>query len=175
MKKSHEAMTSSKLRNPSFVLDIGRTSSTTLLPHLALTYTPPTHPNQITPQIKLRSLATVRADRHSGTLGLLWAKRAVEFIMMYLELLATKKDLTSSQCARTTYESVLMKYHGWITSKLVSASMSLAPTREDIFLKLGLKADAEVEIQKMVQVLHEVVAEIQALLDKNGCDFPDKV
>jgi len=83
----------------------------------------------------------VRTDKTTGIIGMLWAKRAVQFIMVYLDLLGTRPDLNSSQCARQTYDTVLAKYHGWFTSKAIGAAMGMAPARDEIFLKLGIKAD----------------------------------
>jgi hypothetical protein len=118
-----------------------------------------------------------RTDKSTGIIGLLWAKRAVQFIMVYLDLLGTRGDLSSSACARQTYETVLAKYHGWFTSKTLSGLMGLAPSRDDIFLKLGLKPgpDASKAIAEMVAITSQIVSTIQGLLDKYDLDFPDKV
>jgi hypothetical protein len=93
----------------------------------------------------------------------------------YLDLLGTRGDLNSSQCARQTYDTVLAKYHGWFTSKAIGAAMGMAPSREDIFLKLGLRAEPAMAIAEMIAVLSKVVGSIQAVLDRFDVDFPDKV
>lgn len=41
-------------------------------------------------ELKTNGRDKVRADRSNGVVGMLWAKRAVEFIMTYLELLGTR-------------------------------------------------------------------------------------
>ena len=117
----------------------------------------------------------IRVDKTAGCIGLLWAKRAVQFIMVYLDLLGTRPDLNSSACARQTYETVLAKYHGWFTSKALGAAMGMAPTREDIFLKLGLKTEPQKQIAELIAVLARAVGAIQALLNKYNLDFDDKV
>ena len=129
----------------------------------------------IAADLKTNGKAAVRADKSSGTIGVLWAKRAVNFIVMYLDLVATRDDLTASKCAQLTYETVLMKYHGWFTSKAISAVMGLAPSKQDIFNKLNLHTEPKKAIGDFVAVLTPVIGEIQRLLDENGCDFPDKV
>jgi hypothetical protein len=126
-------------------------------------------------ELKTHGRHVVRGDKTSGVVSMLWAKRAVQFIMTYLELLGTRDDLTAPKCAQLTYETVLMKYHGWFTSKAITAVMSLAPSREDIFSKLGLKVDPKTAIKEFVAILHPVIAELQRLLDEHDCDFPDKV
>ena len=126
-------------------------------------------------ELQTRGRETVRADRTSGVLGVLWSKRAISFIAMYLELLATRDDLTASKCAQQTYETVLMKYHGWFTSNAISMAMKLAPSREDILNKLGLKGDAKEVLAHFLSILRPVLAETNRLLAEHDCDFPDKV
>jgi len=123
-------------------------------------------------------LEKVRYDKKSGTLGLLWAKRAVEFIAMYLRLIATRPDLTSGQCAKETYETVLRRYHGWMTSGLVKTGLGMAPERIDIYTKMGLGKDKKVAeglLLEMAEVLDGVVSSVQGALEANGADFPDTV
>jgi hypothetical protein len=125
--------------------------------------------------LKHRGRHEVRNDRSSGTVGLLWAKRAVAFVVMYVELLGTDSNISAGECAQKTYETILMPYHGWLTSKFVSTVMYLAPTREDIFEKLGLVQDPEVAIKEFCAAANPVLAEIQRLLDEHDVDFPDKL
>ena len=129
----------------------------------------------IAQELKIHGRPVIRSDKASGTVGMLWAKRAVTFIVSYLDLLATRDDLTAPKCAQLTYETVLMKYHGWFTSKAISAVMNLAPSKDDIFKKLGLTSDPKKAIGEFVAVLNPVIGEIQRILDENECDFPDKV
>jgi len=127
-------------------------------------------------ELSTRGRDKVRADKTSGVVGMLWAKRATQFIMVFLELLGTRPDLTGPQCARETYARVLSRYHGWLTSGAVSTAMGLAPSRENILAKLELKgAEAEPEIASVVVVVRGLVDEVQRLLDANDVDFPDKV
>jgi len=126
-------------------------------------------------ELKTRGKEVVRADKTSGIVGLLWSKRATDFITTYLNLLATKDDMTAPKCAQMTYETVLMKYHGWLTSKMISAVMNLAPSKQDIFSKLGVSGEPKVAIAEFVGILHPIIGEVQGLLASNDCDFPDKV
>lgn len=153
--------------------DINNSSAT--VEKAALKYNTETLEDLIAHELKTHGRAVIRSDKNSGTVGMLWAKRAVNFIVMYLELLATRDDLTAPKCAQLTYETVLMKYHGWFTSKAISAVMNLAPSKQDIFTKLGLTEDPKKAINDFVKVLQPIIAEIQRLLDENECDFPDKV
>jgi hypothetical protein len=125
--------------------------------------------------LKHRGRHEVRNDRASGTVALIWAKRSVQFVVMYLELLGANPEITASECAQTTYEKVLAPYHGWLTSKFVATVMGLAPDREDIYTKLGLHVEPLLAINEFVATANPVMAEIQRLLDEHDCDFPDKV
>ena len=74
--------------------DIQNSAKTIMNVHLA-------HPDWTTLQTMLASEITergidkVRKDKKSGAIGILWAKRAIQFIMVYLNLLVTKPDATS--------------------------------------------------------------------------------
>ena len=66
-------------------------------------------------------------------------------------------------------------YHGWMIGKVVATGIGMAPTRENIYTKLGLTPDnATTEVGELVEVLGKVVGSVQALLDTHGADFPDK-
>jgi hypothetical protein len=153
--------------------DINNSSST--VEKAAIKYKTETLEDLIVYELKAHGRHVIRSDKGSGTVGMLWAKRAVSFIVMYLELLGTRDDLTAPKCAQLTYETVLMKYHGWFTSKAISAVMNLAPSKQDIFTKLGLHEEPKKAIAEFVMTLKPIIAEIQRLLDEHDCDFPDKV
>jgi len=127
--------------------------------------------------LRLRTKEEVRNDRSSGTVALLWAKRNVNFVVMYVELLGKFPDITAGECAQQTYAKILMPYHGWVTSTFVSTVMGLAPAREEIYLRLGLNAlpDPILAIKDFVDQANPVLAEIQKTLELNECDFDDQV
>jgi len=131
--------------------------------------------NLVVHDLKHRGRHEVRNDRSSGIVGLLWAKRAVAFVVMYVELLGSTPDITAGECAQATYDKILAPYHGWLTSKFVSTVMGLAPGREDIYSTLGLKEDPTDAIKDFADTANKVLAEIQRLLDEHDCDFPDKL
>lgn len=72
-------------------------------------------------EISSFGIDTVRYDKKAGIIGALWSKRAVEFIAVFLRLIATKPE-PAGQCAKDTYELVLRKYHGWATAGFVIIS-----------------------------------------------------
>ena len=127
-------------------------------------------------ELQQRGRQEVRNDRSSGVVGLIWAKRSVAFVVMYVELLGSKPDITAGECAQTTYNKILAPYHGWLTSKFVSTVMGLAPAREHIYEKLGLVGDGVTEeIAQFTKSANAVLGEIQRLLEEHDADFPDKV
>uniref|UniRef100_A0A0G4HPA5 Glycolipid transfer protein domain-containing protein n=1 Tax=Chromera velia CCMP2878 TaxID=1169474 RepID=A0A0G4HPA5_9ALVE len=120
----------------------------------------------------------VRADKKTGTIGILWAKRAVQFVSTYLGLLIDKPEQTSGACASETYEKVLKPYHSWMVSGVVSMALSMAPSREQIFEKFGLGPDAagaEGRVKGFLAVLNSVISQIEKLLEQHDANFPDTV
>ena len=91
---------------------------------------------------------------------------SVSFFILFLFSLAYTLTFVSPQCGID---------HGWFTSKAIGAAMGMAPTREDIFVKLGLTVEPVKAIAALIANLTRVVGAIQALLDKYDLDFPDKV
>lgn len=128
-------------------------------------------------EIKTRGYDAVRADRESGTVGLLWAKRSIDFVVMYLDLLSTRPDLDAGSCAQQTYDKVLAPYHGWLTSTFVSTVMGFAPAREDVYAKLGLDKlpDANAAAREFVVHAKRTMGQVQRVFDSHKADFPDKV
>ena len=73
----------------------------------------------------------VEKDEHTGnsgcTKGLLWLKRAMQFLVELLRILHQDKDASVSDAANAAYEKVLKPYHGWITSGVFWALSSSFP------------------------------------------------
>jgi hypothetical protein len=108
-------------------------------------------------------------------IGALWAKRAIEFIAVYLHHLVENTEETSGACASKTYALVLKRYHGWMISGIVGTALGMAPKREKIYEQFGLTTeDASERLREMVVALRVVVDNVQLILESHGCDFPDK-
>ncbi len=98
--------------------DITNSAGTVRKAHLKNPATTGTLQDLMKYEIASAGLETIRYDKKAGTIGLLWSKRAVEFIAVFLRLVATKAE-SAGQCAKDTYELVLRKYHGWATAGFV--------------------------------------------------------
>lgn len=72
----------------------------------------------------------------SATDALLWLKRALSFILVFLEeVLKGQQDLTV--CANTAYESTLKKYHNFLVKGIFALAVRAVPTREGFFKTLS--------------------------------------
>eukprot|EP00922_Rhytidocystis_sp_ex-Travisia-forbesii_P041199 GHVS01061511.1.p1 GENE.GHVS01061511.1~~GHVS01061511.1.p1 ORF type:complete len:185 (-),score=6.70 GHVS01061511.1:125-679(-) len=93
-------------------------------------------------EIQQRGVQDIRKDSTSGVKNLLWMKRALDFIISFLELLMLGDPESSSKvCATKAYDKVLEDYHGnhhvcvragcntftlcWLVSNMVTMSFNV--------------------------------------------------
>lgn len=122
--------------------------------------------------------AGTQGDNSSVTKGLLWLKRAMEFIVALLDRLYTDREITLSQAASETYYATLQKFHGWIVTGTFTVALKIVPSREDFFSKVGIQPGNDAALQQMhafCTSFGAVLAEVQAFLAENGLDDPAKV
>ncbi|KAL4433929.1 hypothetical protein ABPG75_000370 [Micractinium tetrahymenae] len=122
--------------------------------------------------------AGTHTDNSSVTKGLLWLKRAMEFIVALLDRLYTDRQVTLSQAASETYYATLQKFHGWIVTGTFTVALKIVPSREDFFDKVGIQPGDEAARQQMHDFCTSfgaVLAELQAFLAERGLDDPAKV
>ncbi len=103
----------------------------------------------------------------TGSYGILWTKRTLEFVNTFLKMLVQNPSFTSSKCAKDTYTKVLSKYHNWMTSTTAKLVMNTVPSREDIIDKI--------DVSEYIEELNILVVSINCLLLSNDLDFQDKV
>jgi len=106
-------------------------------------------------------------NMQTGSYGILWTKRTLEFINVFLIMLVQNPSWSSSKCAKDTYVKVLSKYHNWMTSTTAKLVMNTIPSREDIFDKIT--------VSEYIEELNPLISSIQCLLLANDLDFQDKV
>ncbi|XP_028416687.1 glycolipid transfer protein-like [Dendronephthya gigantea] len=93
--------------------------------------------------------------KNSATDALLWLKRALSFILVFLqEVLTGEQDLT--KCAKAAYEGTLKKYHGWMVQSIFSLAMKAVPYRKDFIQKLGNGQDESVVLAEMGDFVNEL-------------------
>ena len=106
----------------------------------------------------------VEKNEHTGnsgcTKGLLWLKRAMQFLVELLRILHQDKDASVSDAANAAYEKVLKPYHGWITSGVFWGALKLVPSRETLYANLGESPTMEQDMGAFVSQFHEVLSKI---------------
>ncbi|XP_032233497.2 pleckstrin homology domain-containing family A member 8 isoform X2 [Nematostella vectensis] len=74
--------------------------------------------------------------KNSATDALLWLKRALEFMQIFLaEVVKGRQDLAVA--AGIAYEKTLRKYHGWVVRGVFALAVKAVPYREDFLTTLG--------------------------------------
>jgi Ca2+:H+ antiporter len=120
----------------------------------------------------------------SCTKGLLWLKRAMQFITELLNLLTfstttSEPAMTMSDAVSQSYASTLQPFHGWIVGSTFTVAFKLAPTRDTFFEKLGVVDEQGSEgINQMAQFCEEygsILKEIHEFMESNGLNDTAKV
>lgn len=111
--------------------------------------------------------------KNSATDALLWLKRALQFIIVFLrEVLTGEEDLV--KCAKKAYENSLKRYHGWMVQGVFSLAMKAVPYRKDFIDKLGRrKVDEETVLKEMkecVDLLEANIEVVEQFYQKNDLD-----
>ncbi|XP_003388929.1 PREDICTED: glycolipid transfer protein-like [Amphimedon queenslandica] len=115
---------------------------------------------------------------HSCTRGLLWLKRALEFIFIFLDnVLKGEQDLV--KCAHAAYDNSLRKYHGWIVRGVFSVAVRAVPYYSDFMksLKKSEITDEEVlgHMKDSNEALKCTIDEINKYYAAKGLNFEDTV
>lgn len=121
-----------------------------------------------------------------GIDALLWLKRALEYIQLFLTYFVedyqekkNTEDLTPY--FRKAYELKLKQYHGWFIQQLFSLCIRVAPSRKDLIklLATGLENFSEHDIMEDIQEflisLNSNLDVIIAMYDKNGLNSTETV
>jgi len=114
-------------------------------------------------------------DNSSCTKGLLWLKRAMQFVVCLLRLLQADESASLSSAANQAYNEVLQPYHGWITTGIFTVALKIVPSREDFYQNLGTSEKFGEEMNAFIEQFDVVLSKIHAHLDSKGLNFPDKV
>ncbi|CDJ63819.1 glycolipid transfer protein, putative [Eimeria necatrix] len=127
-------------------------------------------------ELKELGIPKMRKDQNSGVRGMLWMKRALDFVFSLIcNTFGTMKDATVKECALDAYDRVLKPYHSFLVSNIVSLAFSLAPSKEEFVRRLGFEMDeAENCLGSIQEVVLPVIARLNTLLEEANCNFPDK-
>ncbi|KAL8452069.1 hypothetical protein Emed_001610 [Eimeria media] len=127
-------------------------------------------------ELKEMGVARMRKDEQSGVRGMLWMKRALDFILSLIcNMFGTMKEATSKECALEAYNRILKPYHSFFVSHIVSLAFTLAPSKEEFVHRLGFEMqEAEACVDSIEEVIRPVISSLGKLLDESNCNFPDK-
>ncbi|GAW80222.1 glycolipid transfer protein [Plasmodium gonderi] len=127
---------------------------------------------------KYQNLQKLKSDKDNGIVNFLWMKRAIEFIVIFLEkCYVTNSTSKLNVCAMDTYDQVLKNYHGYATGKIVKLALKLSPSREVLTerLELGSDEQAKDHLQKCLSIIKLLISDISKTIEQNDCNFTDKV
>lgn len=121
----------------------------------------------------------VHMESSSCTKGLLWLKRAMQFILALLVKLNQDRFISLSEAASEAYYATLQPFHGWIVTGTFTIALKLAPSRHTFFSNFGATAGEEEECMRaMNEFCIEfglLLTEVHQFLDLNGLNDPTKV
>eukprot|EP00890_Picochlorum_soloecismus_P002451 jgi/Picsp_1/3206/NSC_06046-R1_pleckstrin homology domain family a len=83
----------------------------------------------------------ISMDSTSCTKGLLWLKRAMEFIITLLQNVQENKTARLSEIASETYYNTLQQYHGWIVTGTFTVVLKFVPSREAFLETILLESE----------------------------------
>lgn len=121
------------------------------------------------------------AGASSCTKGLLWLKRAMEFITALLSRLLENPTISLSEAASETYYETLQQYHGWIVTGTFTVALKLCPSRDYLFesimsdTPIGNDSDLLSDMKVFLEEFGSIIQEIHTFLSDNGLDDPTKV
>ncbi|WIA32266.1 hypothetical protein OEZ86_003112 [Tetradesmus obliquus] len=113
----------------------------------------------------------------SCTKGLLWLKRALEFMLAIMKRLLEEPGATMSDVVYETYNATLHRWHGFIASSAFNVAFHFIPSRAAFLEKVAGKDDPEAQaaMASFIADFSPLLAEVHAFLDGRGLDDPAKV
>lgn len=81
-------------------------------------------------EIQELGIPRMRKDQQSGVRGMLWMKRALDFVFSLIcNMFGTMKDATAKECALEAYDRILKPYHSTVLQELPPALEASAANR----------------------------------------------
>ncbi|KAL5477835.1 hypothetical protein EMCRGX_G024683 [Ephydatia muelleri] len=100
---------------------------------------------------------------YSCTVGLLWLKRALEFVYVFLEtVLSGEQDLV--KCANKAYEASLKRYHGWLVKGIFAVAVRAVPYYQDFMV--ALKKDPSTSDSQVLEDMRTSITLLKANIDE---------
>ncbi|KAL6785533.1 hypothetical protein ACKKBF_B00675 [Auxenochlorella protothecoides x Auxenochlorella symbiontica] len=116
------------------------------------------------------------ASSSSSTKGLLWLKRAMQFVTALLNRLTEDEEESLSAAASETYYATLQQYHGWIVTGTFTVALKLVPARQSFLDSIGAASpEGLARMHTFCQEFSVLLLEVHQFLSENGLDDPAKV
>ncbi|OII77824.1 hypothetical protein cand_013400 [Cryptosporidium andersoni] len=128
-------------------------------------------------EIDIHGLEELRSNRSSAVVKFLWMIRALNFIFKFLENTVTGNSDNLFSAATNAYTTALKPYHGFMKAGIVNLALQLCPSRIKFMGALGFQdMDVALDIcRRLIQVSKPCIEQVNCLLIKYNCNFPDKV
>ncbi|GMH36058.1 hypothetical protein BSKO_03926 [Bryopsis sp. KO-2023] len=107
--------------------------------------------------------------------GLLWLKRANDFILELLRCLQKDESLALYDAAYSAYMQSLQPFHGIMTRGVFSVALKVVPRREYFFGRLGTPEEVESGIGALLENWGPLMQDVHQFLEENELNDPAKV
>eukprot|EP00878_Enallax_costatus_P007049 GHUV01007388.1.p1 GENE.GHUV01007388.1~~GHUV01007388.1.p1 ORF type:complete len:203 (+),score=54.81 GHUV01007388.1:625-1233(+) len=139
-----------------------------------------THPQQFELLFSIIEEEMSRNDHTHGkscTKGLLWLKRALEFMMAIMKHLLDDPSASMSDVVYAEYHAGLSKWHGFLASSAFNVAFNFVPSRETFMDKVAGGNDPEQnqQMRSFIDNFSPLLAQVHTFLDEKGLDDPAKV
>jgi len=113
----------------------------------------------------------------SCTKGLLWLKRAMEFMVAIMKGVIDRPEETLNTVVQENYYATLHQWHGFLASSAFHVAIHFVPSREDFLAKCAGNTgeSALAEMGEFIKNFSPLLTEIHKWLDQHGLDDPPKV
>lgn len=127
--------------------------------------------------VRLEMMKRTTKASGSATDALLWLKRALEFICVFLKQVAEVTDESLSEPAGVAYAATLSRYHGWMVRGIFSLAMKSVPYRRDFLAALGPAVPDAVlaDMTQFADGLDRVLSALKSFYLDNKLDDPSVV
>eukprot|EP00730_Choanoeca_flexa_P003736 TRINITY_DN11492_c1_g2_i1.p1 TRINITY_DN11492_c1_g2~~TRINITY_DN11492_c1_g2_i1.p1 ORF type:complete len:200 (+),score=51.55 TRINITY_DN11492_c1_g2_i1:39-638(+) len=126
--------------------------------------------NTLQAMVKLEVDAGTTKASGSATDALLWLKRALTFIRIFLRELV--KGEKPADAATTAYGESLRQYHNFLVRGIFSVAMRACPTREKLMATLA--KDSGLDDAGVVAQIQTLQTDFNALLDQLNSFYQDQ-
>lgn len=117
------------------------------------------------------------SSSQSATKGILWLKRAMEFVAALFQRLCDDQTQTLAAAASDAYSDTLYVYHGWITSAAFTVALKMVPSRQAFFAQFESTRDSDLvaQMQTCLLAFRPMLQRVHDDLVREGLDDPARV